>query len=92
MKHSAMAGLFITAALLASPVFASDKDLCASNIQALKDAITTAPATSAGALKNAKAALAKAEKAQAAEDHKKCIAETGGILEKIQVRDPANKG
>ncbi|SEN50431.1 hypothetical protein SAMN04487857_11951 [Pseudomonas sp. ok272] len=92
MKHSAIAGLFITAALLASPVFASDEDLCASNIQALNDAITTAPATSDGALENAKAALANAQKSQASGDHKACVAETTRMLQKIQNRDPANKG
>ncbi len=36
MKHSAIAGLFITAALLASPVFAADKDLCVTNIKQIQ--------------------------------------------------------
>lgn len=37
MKRTALTGLFLSAALLASPVFAAD-DLCDSNLQTLKDA------------------------------------------------------
>lgn len=91
MKRSAIAGLFITAAMLASPVFAADKDLCASNIQSIEDALATAPATSETAVDNVKAALEKAKKAQAAGDDKKCIDETSSTLQKIQTRNPANK-
>jgi hypothetical protein len=38
MKRSVLliAGSFITAALLASPVFAADKDLCENNIKQIK--------------------------------------------------------
>ncbi len=92
MKHSAIAGLFITAAMLASPVFAADKDLCESNIQALKDALATAPATSENAVGNVKASLKRAQDDQKAGDHKKCISETTKTLQKIQNRNPANKG
>jgi hypothetical protein len=88
MKHSAMAGLFITAALLASPVFAADKDLCSDNIQKLDDTITTAPSVSEGAMDNAKAALAKAKKEQAAGNDKDCIETTTGTLQRIQTRTP----
>ena len=44
MKHSAIAGLFIAGALLTSPVFAADKDLCAGNLQTIKDFETSQPA------------------------------------------------
>jgi len=37
MKRTALSGLFLSAALLASPVFAAD-DLCDANIQTIKDA------------------------------------------------------
>ncbi|MBI6573916.1 hypothetical protein [Pseudomonas viridiflava] len=40
MKRTALTGLFLSAALLASPVFAAD-DLCGANLQALKDAQTS---------------------------------------------------
>ncbi|CAI8832904.1 MULTISPECIES: hypothetical protein [unclassified Pseudomonas] len=88
MKHSAIAGLFITAALLASPVFAADEDLCDGNIQKLQDAIATAPATSENAMDNAKAALKKAQEAKAAGNTKDCIDITTGTLTKIQTRTP----
>ena len=90
MKHSAIAGLFITAAMLASPVFAADKDLCQSNLQQLEDALATLPATSENATDNVKAALKRAQDAQKAGDDKKCIDITTGTLEKIQTRSPAN--
>lgn len=91
MKHSTIAGLFITAAMLASPVFAADKDLCASNIQAIEDALATAPSTSESAVDNIKKALKEAKEAQAAGDDKKCISETTSALKKIETRNPANK-
>ena len=91
MKHSAIAGLFISAALLASPVFAADKDLCDGNIQKLEDAITTAPAVSESAMDNAKTALEDAKKAQASGNDKDCIEITGQMLEKIQTAQPTKK-
>lgn len=92
MKRSAIAGLFIATAMLASPVFAADNDLCKSNIQAIEDALATAPSTSENAMDNVKAALEKAKKSQAAGNDKKCIDETTSTLQKIQTRNPANKG
>ncbi|MCK8655817.1 hypothetical protein D3C76_1061630 [compost metagenome] len=91
MKHSAMAGLFISAALLTSPAFAADENLCDGNIAKLKNAITTAPAVSESAMDNAKTALADAEKAKAAGNDKDCIEISGQMLEKIQQRSPTKK-
>ena len=91
MKHSAMAGLFISAALLASPVFAADENLCDGNIAKLKNAITTAPAVSESSMDNAKTALENAEKAKAAGNEKDCIEISGQMLEKIQTRSTTNK-
>jgi hypothetical protein len=91
MKHSAMAGLFITAALLASPVFAADKDLCAANIQQISDFVDSAPSLPENSLDNVKAALEKSKAAQAAGNDKDCIEISGQMLEKIQQRSPTKK-
>lgn len=89
MKHSAIAGLFITAALLASPVFAADKDLCATNIQQVQSFVDSAPSIPSEKLDNVKDALDKAKAAQAAGNDKDCIAIAEGMWEKIQIRNPA---
>ncbi|MDI1330999.1 MAG: hypothetical protein Q7U27_23625 [Pseudomonas sp.] len=91
MKHSAIAGLFITAALLASPVFAADKDLCKQNINLIQQALDSDPAVSENAEDNVQAGLDKAKAAQAAGDDKGCIGITSGLMEKIQLRNPTNK-
>ena len=88
MKHTAIAGMFITAALLASPVFAADKDLCESNIKLIQQALDSDPAVSESAVDNVKASLDKAKAAQAAGDAKECIGITQGVLTKIQTRSP----
>lgn len=88
MKHSAIAGLFITGALLASPVFAADKDLCAANLQTIKDFETSQPSISENSEDNVKAAREKAEAAQKAGDDKECVAITSNIVTKIQTRNP----
>ena len=90
MKHSAIAGLFVTAAMLASPVFAAD--LCNSNIQQIKQVLASDPTTSENAKDNIKDSLKRAEDAQKAGDDKTCISETTKTLEKIQTRNPADKG
>jgi len=73
MKRTALTGLFFTAALLGSPVFAAD-DLCSANLQALKDAHTSS-ATNMSA--DDKMAIEKTEKAamaaKAAGNEKECI-------------------
>jgi hypothetical protein len=88
MKHSAMAGLFITAALLASPVFAADKDLCAANIQQISDFVDSAPSLPENSLDNVKAALEKSKAAQAAGNDKDCVEITSGMITKMQIRNP----
>ncbi|SQG00356.1 Uncharacterised protein [Paucimonas lemoignei] len=73
MKRTALTGLFFTAALLGSPVFAAD-DLCSANLQALKDAHTSS-GTNLSA--DDKMAIEKTEKsamaAKAAGNEKECI-------------------
>ncbi|BFT61174.1 hypothetical protein [Pseudomonas moorei] len=88
MKHSAIAGLFITAALLASPVFAADKDLCVANIQQISDFVDSAPSIPEGSLNNVKDALEKAKAAQAAGNDKDCVEISSGMITKMQIRNP----
>ena len=72
MKRTALTGLFLTAALLASPVFAAE-DLCGANLQTIKDNLNSG--TNLGEdqkmdlMETQKAAMA----AHAAGDDKKCI-------------------
>ena len=90
MKHSAIAGLFIAGALLASPVFAADndKDLCAGNLQVIKDFITSSPSIPETSLENVKTAHEDATKAQAAGNDKECVEITSGMITKMQIRNP----
>lgn len=73
MKRTALTGLFLTAALLGSPVFAAD-DLCGANLQAIKDAQVS---TNTNLSADAKTELEKTQKdamaAQAKGDDKTCI-------------------
>jgi hypothetical protein len=73
MKRTALSGLFLSAALLASPVFAAD-DLCSSNLQAIKDYQVS---TNANLSPQLKESLAKtheqATAAQAAGNDESCI-------------------
>ncbi|OCR22041.1 tmRNA [Pseudomonas syringae] len=65
MKRTALTGLFLTAALLGSPVFAAD-DLCGANLQTLKDAqVSTNTNMSADAKKDLEKTEKDARAAQA---------------------------
>jgi hypothetical protein len=73
MKRTALTGLFLTAALLGSPVFAAD-DLCDANLQSLKDAqVSTGTNLSADTKVEVEKTQAAAMKAKAAGDEKTCI-------------------
>ena len=73
MKRTALTGLFLTAALLGSPVFAAD-DLCGANLQALKDAqVSTNTNLSADSKKELEKTYSDAAAAKAAGDEKTCI-------------------
>lgn len=82
MKRTAISGLFIAAALLASPVFAAE-DLCATNLQKINDAMAMAGATSEGFDDAVKKNVEDAKKAQASGDDKTCIAITSKIVERL---------
>jgi hypothetical protein len=88
MKHSAVAGLFIAGALLTSPVFAADKDLCAGNLQTIKDFITSQPSIPESSLNNVKKAHEDGTAAQAAGEDKRCVDITGAMITKMQIRNP----
>jgi hypothetical protein len=80
MKHSAIAGLFITAALLASPVFAADKDLCENNIKQIKRPRTLIPPYQKTPMTTYKQAWTK-QKQPRPKETTRCLGITGGLLE-----------
>ncbi|PMZ91901.1 MULTISPECIES: hypothetical protein [unclassified Pseudomonas] len=75
MKRTTLAGLFIAAALLASPVFAADNNLCTSKLQELKGKVNALPANSANTTMEIKRLMSSAEASQASGDDKKCVTE-----------------
>lgn len=85
MKRSALAGLLITATMLASPVFASsESDQCVMNLQAVNNKLASA-ATLDAATKGE--AITKTERAKAAHDannDKECVSLTQQALQDIQ--------
>ncbi|MNF70220.1 hypothetical protein D3C76_751840 [compost metagenome] len=86
MKRIALSGLLITAALLASPVFAAD-DECDSNLQAVKDDITAAGEIGEPIKSQLEALVVQAEKAHKAGNEKACTDATekaADLLEKAQ--------
>jgi len=86
MKRTAITGLFITAALLASPVFAAE-DLCTANLQKISDSMATAGATSEGLDDSIAKQVDEAKKAQAAGNDKDCIAITSKVIERLEKTD-----
>ena len=73
MKRTALTGLFLTAALLGTPVFAAD-DLCGANLQTLKDAqASTNTNMSADSKKELEKTYSDAAAAKAPGDEKTCI-------------------
>ncbi|KAF0862828.1 hypothetical protein [Pseudomonas sp. LD120] len=88
MKGSALAGPFITAAMLASPVFvAGQEDLCQVNLKKIKDAKVGAQAMSSGLSSNidAKVQQATAEQAKGTEQGtKNCISLTTQAIQQLQ--------
>jgi hypothetical protein len=88
MKRSALAGLFITATMLASPVFAAaQEDLCQINLQKIKDAKVSTEAMSEQLSADVDASVqqATAEKAKGTEEGtKNCISITTQAIQKLQ--------
>ena len=85
MKRSALAGLFIAAALLSPSAFA-EADLCTVNLQKIKEAQVSTEVQSEGLKTNIEDAVKKAEaaKAKGTEEGKKdCISLTTQALQDI---------
>ncbi|MBD9458784.1 hypothetical protein IB241_13940 [Pseudomonas sp. PDM05] len=92
MKRSALAGLFITAAMLASPVFAAgDKDLCEINLNKINNGKALLATDSSGKSGEIDTAVAQAKAAHAAGDEKKCIEITTKALQDLQDLDKGGK-
>ena len=90
MKRTTLAGLFICAAMLASPAFAADNNLCTSKLQELKGKVNALPATSANTTMEIKRLMSSAEASQASGDDKKCVIEAtqGLALAEKQSNEP----
>lgn len=85
MKCSALAGLFMTAAMLASPAFAAgDKDLCQINLDKINNGKALLATDSSGKSGEIDTAVAQAKAAHAAGDDKKCIEITSKTLQDLQ--------
>lgn len=80
MKRTAFAGIFICAAILASPAFAADNNLCTAKLQELKDKVTSLPATSENTTMEIRRLLASAEASKLAGDNTKCVTEATQAL------------
>ena len=88
MKRTALAGLFISAAMLASPVFAAAQDdLCQINLQKIRDAKVSTEQMSEGLKTEIDGTVqqATAEQAKGTEEGtKNCISLTQQAIQKLQ--------
>ncbi|KWV89141.1 hypothetical protein [Pseudomonas fluorescens] len=85
MKRSALAGLFMTAAMLASPAFAAgDKDLCQINLDKINNGKALLATDTNGKSGEIDTAVSQAKAAHAAGDEKKCIEITSKALQDLQ--------
>lgn len=85
MKRSALAGLFITAAMLASPAFAAgDKDLCQINLDKINNGKALLATDTSGKSGEIDTAVSQAKAAHAAGDDKHCIEITSKALQDLQ--------
>ncbi|KRP59520.1 hypothetical protein [Pseudomonas trivialis] len=86
MKRSALAGLFVTAAMLASPVFAAsnDKDLCQINLDKINNGKALLATDTSGKSGEINTAFSQAKAAHAAGDDKKCIEISSKALQDLQ--------
>lgn len=91
MKGTALSALFAAATLLASPVFAAD-DLCALNMQKIKDQKVTTGASSEGLDDFLTKWMDDARTAQAKGDTKTCIAITSKVLERLEKQEKGSSG
>ncbi|SFH43798.1 hypothetical protein [Pseudomonas sp. NFACC45] len=94
MKRTAFAGLFISAALLASPVFAAETTLCDTNLQKIDNNMTTAQKMSEGLKTEVTATVGQAKAEQATGTEKgieNCISLTNQVLQKLENNDKGDQ-
>lgn len=92
MKRTALTGLFLSAALLASPVFAAD-DLCSANIKTLENAQdSTNTNLSTGNKGMLETTVKNAKAAQAQKDEKKCIEITQKVITSMKNTGSGSEG
>ncbi|UFH49959.1 hypothetical protein [Pseudomonas sp. KNUC1026] len=83
MKRTALAGLFLSTALLgAAPAFAAE-DLCQANLQKIDNELATVAPSNPSLAKTLKASVDKAKADQAAGNTKDCIAESQKVLTQL---------
>ncbi len=89
MKRSALAGLFITAAMLASPAFSAGKtdDLCQINLDRINNGKALLATDTSGKSGEIDTAVSQAKAAHAAGDDKTCIEITSKALQDLQDSD-----
>ncbi|GKQ47022.1 hypothetical protein [Pseudomonas syringae] len=92
MMRTALTGLFLSAALLASPVFAAD-DLCGANIKTIEN---TQVSSGTNLSPETKTMLETTEKnakaAQAQNDEKKCIEITTKVITSLKNTGSGSEG
>lgn len=92
MKRTALTGLFLTAALLGSPVFAAD-DLCGANLQTLKDAQKSSSSNLGADTKTeSENAYEKGLSQQKAGDDKACIETTTKAIAELKRLGSGSEG
>ncbi|MBJ2243974.1 MULTISPECIES: hypothetical protein [unclassified Pseudomonas] len=89
MKRSVLAGVFVTAAMLASPVFAAgnEADLCKINLDKINNGKALLATDTSGKSGEIDTAVSQAKAAHAAGDEKKCIEITSKALQDLQNLD-----
>ncbi|MFA7945786.1 hypothetical protein ACEK06_25560 [Pseudomonas brenneri] len=89
MKRSALAGLLITAAMLAPPAFAAgnDADLCQINLDKINNGKALLATDTSGKSGEIDTVVSQAKAAHAAGDEKKCIEITSKALQDLQNLD-----
>lgn len=87
MNRISIAALFVTSTFIAAPAFSAD--LCASNLQQVKDDLATMTATSTTSKKDIQTLQASATTAQAKGDDKTCIADS---TQALKIIDDNKKG
>ncbi|MBN0977102.1 hypothetical protein JTY93_03535 [Pseudomonas hygromyciniae] len=89
MKRSVLAGVFVTAAMLASPVFAAsnEADLCQINLDKIDNGKALLATDTSGKRGEIDTAVSQAKASKAAGDEKKCIEITSKALQDLQNLD-----